>query len=64
MDWSRRPGRLLAFGLVWLVMSLAHWTWAMSQDYETGFAKAALAVGLLVTVIALIWVRGDQDRTR
>jgi hypothetical protein len=62
MDWSRRSVRLLAIGLVFVVLSSAHWIWAASQGYETKTAMALFVGGVLAVDIALLWMRRERNR--
>ena len=64
MDWSRGPVRLLAIGLVFVVLSSAHWIWAASQGYETNFPMASFVGGVLVMDVALLWMRRERNRAR
>jgi len=64
MDRSRGSVRLLAIGLVFLVLSSAHWIWTASQGYETSYARGSFTAGVLVTGFALIWMRRERNRIR
>ena len=64
MDWSRGPVWLLAIGLVFVVLSSAHWIWAESQGYETNFAMGSFVGGVLVMDVALLWMRRERNRVQ
>ncbi len=64
MDRSRGSVRLLAIGLVFLVLPSAQWIWAASQGYGTNFARGSFTGGVLVTGFALVWMYRERNETK
>ncbi len=60
---ASRPHRLLAVGLVLVVLAGVHWIWLASTDRETASAFGSFTGAALVVICSLVWLVIDRNKS-